>query len=94
MYMLCILTNYLSFVEVLASRTKTRFLASSAAAQRDKTSAYSSYANPLHALLAHASPRHTNRQAYKLSACIQGRSGLSSKVALVPLSHQPIAGGA
>ena len=27
MYMLCILTNYLSFVEALASRTKTRFLA-------------------------------------------------------------------
>ena len=43
MYMLCILTNYLSFVEVLASRTKTRFLASSA---RAKTSASSSNANP------------------------------------------------
>ena len=85
MYMLCILTNYLSFVEVLASRTKNPIFS---AERRDKTSAYSSDANPLHALLAHASPRHTNRLAYKLSACIQGRSGLSSKVALVPLSHQ------
>ena len=90
MYMLCILTNYLSFVEVLASRTKTRFLASSA---RDKTSAYSSNANHLQAW-EHA--RWPDIQLYRPISFPPAYRAAAASAARLHWSHSAIniAGGA